>query len=661
MINAEPVVTIRTEEGVYRWSNHVLDDSGDGMSGVNVIADFSISWGRSGIFESPQSQTLDIELLSRKGDTLHNRSLIGARITVAAVTDDPTGSEEITIYDGVITKQSLRPRSTTRITGDRAYYLCELECTSVRALLENSTFTDDEMPKENATKRAQRILESFDDKHGLISGAGVEYFPGAISNMNKVDGFEGETLAKMLDDIFQAFSATWDYSPDIGKLTVTPIRPHDRPVGIIMRPANRTHGDLIVDVINRNTNDDDYVHDASIPGAYSVSDLVVTKDIADQISEVSVEYPTHQSNDISAGSETITRKSDSELANYSNASMDIQIPYISENWATDIAENYIELSDLMRSRWTPSEMTFKSSIAGGLPAAGLSTLLVAWGNDTSTVTTGRYSTMFDDRPQLMQIIGGEIEYSRRTNELYGDWEITMQPAPIVEDVGYIQPVPWSDVPEYPDSDSGENLARNSSFTTDDRTVFGEQELDYFDTLQADAEISEDWASDGNTSLKVTGNGPWSTVTVSDTFMKTGFGKTYTVGVDIHVPEKLVGDLPDDALTIAIGISTDDNMNQTIAWKTSNSAENKSDHTERLVVTATIPDDPDMYSWWIDLFNGSDDGEVVYFDAISIQEGETSGKYKDTINVEWNTTNRRMDKSVSWLDMKFVEGGPDWLN
>lgn len=186
-----------------------------------------------------------------------------------------------------------------------------------------------------------------------------------------------------------------------------------------------------------------------------------------------------------------------------------------------------------------------------------------------------------------------------------------------------------DTPAVPEKVLRRNLAKNPNFTTLLRPMGSAENA----STGGGASLTVDgtWSSHGSTSWKVTPAGS----TSSSVYVRNNqanspdgdwSGKTVTVSATIRVDREQTGPVDNLAREIVIGTRTGENGSVTDwAAARSGAAPNKAGVT-RLSATLTLPK-TGMTNWFIRLMNGSTD-VTVWWDGLTIEEGETDGSYFD---------------------------------
>lgn len=438
MIRIEPRIDIASETFHYTFAHESVTDT-TAPTGVHMLAEFSVSWGSRSVFDAPDSQILEARLLTNNPRSLYNTSLIGSNVYLV-IYDADTGKQLIYLFNGIITSQTFKPRSPSEAAKESGYYYCTITATSVRALLENTPCEAEELPNDQENrKRIEQLVGYFQDKYSLFVSdviGGVRFDGGT---MPKVEDARGKSIASMLDDIYQSAGSLWEFWPNTGQIEAIPIEIREPPKSINLKPDIGSSKSLMVNVINEYSNVT--ADNGSVPGKYCVSNLELKHDLADEITRVRVKYHGDGKDRM------VERRSNAEIADYATADMEIDSVGWWDSWAETAAEGYRDMADLIRSRWTPTDITYKTELSGGkFPARSVTALFNAVRDNQRILITNQYKTAFDTKPHLVNFIGGTTRYHREHRKQYGDWEITLQPVPIVEDIGYFEPVTWEQVP-----------------------------------------------------------------------------------------------------------------------------------------------------------------------------------------------------------------------
>ena len=170
-----------------------------------------------------------------------------------------------------------------------------------------------------------------------------------------------------------------------------------------------------------------------------------------------------------------------------------------------------------------------------------------------------------------------------------------------------------------------NLAHNPAFATLlDQNVEG----DIRNLAGATLSISGDWASSGETSLKI--DGSTRTADYSGAYLNYSpprstpdfTGKTFTVGIDFHIDAPQTGSLYSRPRSFLIGwynsAGTANYMAGAGQWpQAPNTA-----GTHRLTQVVNLPSSEGVYGWFVRIHDGS--AGVSYWDSMTIEEGVTSG-------------------------------------
>lgn len=168
-----------------------------------------------------------------------------------------------------------------------------------------------------------------------------------------------------------------------------------------------------------------------------------------------------------------------------------------------------------------------------------------------------------------------------------------------------------------------NLAVNPSFTSL-RSMSGVGNI----TSGGGATLSivDEWASSGETSLKISGGSQLWTAAYpfgsSQADLNQAVGKTYTVAADFYLPEQQTGGIDSNARELQITYRNSSNAEVARAFY-AKAPNEPGEH--RVAVTGSIP--ADARSWGIRIVNGSM-VTPMYVDSITIEEGASASTYFD---------------------------------
>lgn len=150
-------------------------------------------------------------------------------------------------------------------------------------------------------------------------------------------------------------------------------------------------------------------------------------------------------------------------------------------------------------------------------------------------------------------------------------------------------------------------------------------------------VTSDWSESGDTALKISPTSSNNT-TAADVIERYNFtdgpqygGRTFTISANFHMDSAQTGSLWSNARRIVVRAQeTGSSVNQSFAL--SPQAPNVAGDT-RLSVTFTLPDELD---YWYVLFSNGSSSVPVYWDSVTVEEGDGAGDYFDGDTVDGET-------------------------
>lgn len=423
-IQATPFLTIDGEEYTH--------DSAPGAR--RAIADLSISWGTEHLDTPPDAAILTAALWSPEPTDLWRDSLIGRYVTAGF--EIPETGTRSTEFRGVITEQSVKRRSQWRGKSDTyGGLITTFTASDLRAQLANIMPTQASLPRESPKKRLARVLGQFNDRHSQIADVvgpetDVDYW-----GMPPVDA-SNRNLADLLDAVYLTEGKHWVYWPDARTVSWLAIDPYDAPDKLVLT----THdGELHIAMKVRYIGGDSL--DTVTPGRYCQIDDTATRKASDQITDVSV---TCYSDTNPEDTRPPVAFKSLHSSNAVQASKSITVEIVSPNFANGVGQELIYLYDSLRKDWNYPAITYDSRLSGGFAHADEAYLLLgAQMTNAVHYITGSWFNRLNPTPVFFRYINGVVAW------IDDHWEVTIQPVPAVNSVGYQTPICWTELPQKP--------------------------------------------------------------------------------------------------------------------------------------------------------------------------------------------------------------------
>lgn len=427
---------------------------------AEVLADISVEWGRSNVFDQQDSATANITLVARNPAVLAESNYLGAPVNIYYQAL-PAGRAEVTdcvcFFRGFVTEQEIIPRTDNPESG----HYVELSCSDIRAQLENVLINrGNQIGAEPMQERPVYLTaEFFKDTYDLLEGDGYSPIPMPAERedemMFAVPFTSAPSMTDILDEVYYTASCVWAYNPDTRKIDGIEVRPYSSPGAMILHMPD-AQGEY---VIAHNWDGTAY---PAIPARFCVSDGVMTRSASNELTEVRTTWVSEQIDDENpdAPSEKVAETTAS-VRNYKTSSMDITVHRWAKEGYTDTAENFIEVADMLRRKPVPSPVTFSTRLIenqqrtasvendGNWPDNPLLADMLLTGTPLNrpVVISGMRDAVSGTSPAAYSIISASIHYYKDSATHPGYWEVEFQPVPIVEAMPDMDAITWPNLPD----------------------------------------------------------------------------------------------------------------------------------------------------------------------------------------------------------------------
>lgn len=406
--------------------------------GHTALGDLQIRWGSAERTNAPDAALATISIWNPDPQKIWDLSLIGRQIIIRAVPAPGVTESPFTIFNGVVTDQSMSRKSKRRGSNDTyGGLICQVTAADIRTQLANTICNIASMPRESSTDRATRILAQFTDTYGQLTGGhALPTFGWGVGDIDAVQS-AGRSLADLLDEAYLTYASNWSYSPHSKSILRLSLNALDAPLNFQL---DRVGGELIIQVVN------DYMSgpeaDAAIPGRYCTYGQNLTRSAASEVSQIDVthKYPVGGQSNGASEDRSVTLRSTMPTAPFTASSARFDTQALGTNLPRWIAINIMSLYDQLRESWEYPEISYREDLAGGFVSrSAAQQLLQSKQTNERIYVTGSWFNRFNTAPVCFVFVGGATSWDGK------HWVSTIQPLPMTKAMGYQTPVSWNDL------------------------------------------------------------------------------------------------------------------------------------------------------------------------------------------------------------------------